>query len=101
MLSLELFTNMDKEKVKLEEGVLDKETIETGVCTHPAGHCYGSDGGSGIPENLKVAPGGGGTKEVWALDSKKEVVESKEVYLKCQYCGKLEFSYIKDESEKI
>lgn len=82
-------------KITLPKDVLDKETIIVGECTHPAGHCYGSDGGSGIPENLKVAEGQGGEVEVWQLDSKKETVEKMEIYNKCQYCGKL--SYAQDK----
>ena len=58
------------------------------ACIHPAGHCYGSDGGSGIAENLKVPKDQGGNKEVYTLDSKKETIINKAVYLKCQYCGR-------------
>ena len=85
-------------KIVLPKDVLDKADIvlteksdEVSNCTSPAGHCYGSDGGSGIPENLKVAEGRGGEVEVWQLDSKKEVVEKIEIYNKCQYCGKLDY----------
>ena len=81
--------------IKIPKDVLDKETIVIGECTHPAGHCYGSDGGSGIPENLKVAPGRGGEVEVWALDNLKEKVEKQEIYEKCQYCLKL--NYVRDK----
>mgnify|MGYP001563042721 CR=1 FL=1 len=88
-------------KIKLDKDVLDRDSIDVGECTHPAGHCFGSDGGSGIPENLKVPTGRGGEKEVWTLDALKEKVEAKEIYLECQYCGKMSFSHIKDEKEII
>ena len=82
-------------KVVLPKDILDKEKIDTGECTHPAGHCYGSDGGSGIPQNLKVAEGRGGEVEVWELDGVKEKVEKKEIYSRCQYCLKLD--YVKEK----
>ena len=63
-------------------------------CTSPAGHCFGSDGGSGIPANLKVAPGRGGDHEVWTLSANKNKVEKKEIYSRCQYC--LKYSYNRD-----
>ena len=93
-------------KIILPTEIKDYETIKSSIivggdCTHPAGHCYGSDGGSGIPVNLKVAEGQGGSVEVWQLDAKKEVIESKEIYIKCQYCLKLLFVGIKDEKEII
>ena len=81
--------------IKIPKDVLDKETIVIGECTHPAGHCYGSDGGSGIPANLKVAPGRGGEFEVWTLDAIKEKVEKQEIYERCQYCQKL--NYVRDK----
>lgn len=84
-------------KITLPKDILDKDGIITGDCTHPAGHCYGSDGGSGIPANLKVAPGRGGDVEVWQLDSLKEVIEKKEIYERCQYCLKL--NYAKDKEK--
>ena len=68
---------------------------EPSNCTSPAGHCFGSDGGSGIPENLKVAPGRGGEQEVWTLDAKGETIGKKEIYERCQYCLKL--SYVRDK----
>ena len=67
--------------------------IDTGECTHPAGHCYGSDGGSGIPANLKVAPGRGGEQEVWTLSKDGKTVDKKEIYDICQYC--LKYAYQK------
>ena len=88
-------------KVVLPKDILDKETIDTGDCTHPAGHCYGSDGGSGIPANLKVAEGRGGEVEVWKLSTDKETVETKEVYARCQYCLKLNFKEVKDEEKSV
>lgn len=71
------------------------DQINTGECTHPAGHCYGSDGGSGILENLKVALGRGGEQEVWTLSANKNKIEKKEVYERCQYC--LKYQYVKDK----
>lgn len=81
-------------KIVIPIDILDKETLDTGECTHPAGHCFGSDGGSGIPDNLKVAEGRGGEFEVWKLSTDKETVETKEIYERCQYCQK--YSYAKD-----
>lgn len=90
--------------IKLSKDVLNKENIilvekegESSNCNSPAGHCFGSDGGSGIPANLKVAEGRGGEFEVWQLDSNKEVVEKKEIYERCQYC--LKYNYVKDKEE--
>lgn len=92
--------------IKLTEGVLDYDTIkgklinnpltgeEIGFCTHPAGHCFGSDGGTGIPENLKVAPGRGGEFEVWKLSATKLSILAKYRVEKCQYCLKY---YVSEE----
>ena len=88
-------------KINLDSGVVDKDSIDTTECTHPAGHCFGSDGGSGVPENLKVAPGRGGEREVWELDNKKENIIKKEIYNACQFCLKYTFSHIKDEEKTI
>lgn len=57
-------------------------------CTHPAGHCFASDGGTGIPSNLKVAVNRGKVGEVWELDSKQDEVIKKTNYIQCQYCLK-------------
>lgn len=71
---------------------------EIGLCTHPAGHCFGSDGGSGIPQNLKVAKGRGGTFEVWRLNKPKSKILSKYTAERCQYCLKLNVNQeIKEE----
>ena len=51
-------------------------------------HCYGSDGGTGIPINMKVPVGRGGNLGVWELNGAKSKVLNKFVYSKCQYCGK-------------
>lgn len=75
-------------KIILDPSIVDKETITFGDCTHPAGHCYGSDGGSGIPEQLKVPVGRGGAKEVYELSTDKISILSKMLYNKCQFCGK-------------
>lgn len=86
-------------KILIPINILDKDNLVEGDCTHPAGHCYGSDGGSGIPENLKVPEGQGGSKEVWELDSKKEAIINKAIYSTCQYCGK--FTYAGEKAEEI
>lgn len=96
-------------KIILDKEIKDYKDIENNLCdngdvsncTHPAGHCFGSDGGSGIPENLKVPKNRGGEQEIWKLDNLKEKVEKKEIYERCQYCLKLSFSRIKDEKEII
>ena len=92
--------------IVLSAEVLDYDNIKNSLCdsgdvsncTHPAGHCFGSDGGSGIPENLKVAPGRGGEQEVWKLNAQKTKILTMAIYEKCQYCGKL--NYVKDKEEQ-
>ena len=90
-------------KIILPEEILDLDTIKADFtdinCTHPAGHCYGSDGGSGIPENLKVPEGQGGNKEVWELNITKTKIITKAIYSKCQYCGK--YIYAGEKTEEI
>ena len=78
--------------------IKESKDIDTSECTHPAGHCYGSDGGSGTPENLKVASGRGGEQEVWTLSNDKNKIEKQEIYSRCQYC--LKYSYVRDKEEK-
>ena len=86
------------DKIIIEKDAIDKDTIElcdkgdVSNCTHPAGHCFGSDGGSGIPANLKVAEGQGGTFRVQQLSADKTKLEEDSYYEKCQYCGKYNFS---------
>ena len=84
--------------ITLSDGTLDLNDIKDLIinlpgqedipCTHPAGHCYGSDGGSGIPDNLKVAVGRGGSGKVWRLSPNKQTILERLVYVKCQYCEK-------------
>lgn len=74
-------------------GILDASLLDTSGCTHPAGHCFGSDGGSGIPNNLKVAEGRGGEQEAWRLNASKTQILSRDVYAKCQYCQK--YTYVR------
>lgn len=79
--------------IALTSNVLDYDSIKDLLatdtnCTSPAGHCFGSDGGTGIPKQLKVKEGLGGNKEVWTLDAAKTIIQSKQIYSKCQYCGK-------------
>ena len=77
------------DKVTLTEG--DEEVSN---CTVPYGHCFGSDGGSGIPKDLKVAEGRGGDQEVWTLNAAKTQILIKATYSRCQYC--LKVKYVQD-----
>lgn len=61
-------------------------------CTSPAGHCFGSDGGTGIPTNLKVAEGRGGGFETWKLNANKSKILNKYKVERCQYCQKFYIS---------
>ena len=84
-------------KIIIPQDILDYDTItlcddgSVSNCTHPAGHCFGLDGGSGIPENLKVAPGRGGSFEVWRLNAQKTQIISQATYIRCQYCQKYNY----------
>lgn len=75
--------------------MIDKDTITIGECTHPAGHCYGNDGGTGVPENMKVTAGQGGDVDVATFSQDKKTILKLEVYSKCQYC--LKYSYVQDK----
>lgn len=91
--------------IKLPENIFEKSKIEEnlaldGNCTNPAGHCYGNDGGSGMPEHLKVAPGRGGKVEAWQLDANKTKVLEKINYNKCQFCGKYIYAGTTNDGEK-
>ena len=79
------------DKGKDIEEIKNSFIIDDEPCSHPAGHCYGSDGGSGIPENLKVATGRGGSEVVWELNNDKSQVLGKYNYLRCQYCMKYRY----------
>ena len=57
-------------------------------CTSPAGHCFGSDGGTGIPPELKVSLGRGGKSEIWKLNLQKSKILNKYRAEACQYCLK-------------
>lgn len=89
--------------IKISSDALDKSRIELADpdgkpnCTHPAGHCFGSNGGSGIPENLKVAEGQGGEFRVQKLSVDKSRIEEDAYYSRCQYCLK----YYNGNEEKI
>ena len=74
--------------------IVNPLTGEETSCTHPAGHCYGSDGGSGIPEILKVVPGRGGEFEVWRLNANRQQILNKYRVEKCQFCEKY---YVSEE----
>jgi hypothetical protein len=84
--------------LELEKDTLTVDSIKNSLttsqnCTHPAGHCFGSDGGSGIPANLKVEPGRGGEVEILKLSDDKTKILNKFIYNKCQYCGKYKYIY--------
>ena len=64
-------------------------------CLAGYSHCFGSDGGSGIPQNMKVAPGRGGDQEVWTLSTNKNKIDKKEIYSRCQFC--LKYLYVQDK----
>ena len=95
----------DKEITIDKDAIEKKDIVETdrgdvSNCTHPAGHCFGSDGGSGIPDNLKVPEGQGGEFRVQKLSDDKTKIEEDSIYLKCQYCGKYSFSQPYEEKTK-
>ena len=80
--------------VNLPPDVLDtKNMIIQDNCDFPQGHCYGSDGGTGIPDKDKVATGRGGNVEAWTLSADSKTILEKASYLKCQFCQK----YVKQE----
>jgi hypothetical protein len=59
------------------------------IGTITPGHCYASEGGSGLPQRVKVVPlGRGGVFEVWELTVNKQDVLRKMLMLRCQYCQK-------------
>ena len=84
----------------IDKDAIDKDTIQEGECTHPAGHCFGSDGGSGIPANLKVPEGQGGEFRVQKLSDDKTKIEEDAYYERCQYCGKYHFIETKKERDE-
>ena len=93
--------------ISIDKDVIDKDTImetdngDVSNCTHPAGHCFGSDGGSGIPVNLKVPEGRGGEFRVQKLSIDKTKIEEDAYYERCQYCLKFHFVETKaDRDEK-
>lgn len=85
-------------KLTIEKDAVDKDTIlecdkgDVSNCTYPAGHCFGSDGGSGIPLNLKVPTGRGGEFRVQKLSADETKLEEDAIYERCQYCLKYNFS---------
>lgn len=83
--------------ITLTDGVIEYDSIKNALinnlstrdevaCTSPAGHCFASDGGTGIPENLKVVKGRGGDFEVWRLSQNKQSILNKYQVSRCQYC---------------
>ena len=93
--------------IKIDADAIDKSTIvetdsgDVSNCTHPAGHCFGSDGGSGIPDNLKVLEGQGGEFRIQKLSDDKTKLEEDAYYERCQYCGKMHFLETKQQRDEI
>ena len=79
----------------IDKITLVEDFLQPSNCTSLGGHCYGSDGGSGIPKDQKVAEGRGGEQEVWTLSADKLSIDKQEIYARCQYCLKL--SYVKNK----
>ena len=85
--------------VPLDIKTIDQVTLitEEGTpCLPGYGHCFGSDGGSVIPQNMKVAEGRGGNQEIWTLNAAKSKILKQEIYSKCQFCGKYIYAGIKE-----
>lgn len=74
----------------LDFDLIQKQIAKDGNCTHPAGHCYAANGGSGGPVNLRVPEGRGGGVEIWQLDQSKSSIIKKYGAYRCQYCRKYE-----------
>ena len=87
-------------KITIPSDIKEIKDLDFSECTHPAGHCFGSDGGTGIPENLKVPIGRGGEIRAWELDSKREAILQDNWYLICQYCLKAVFVETNEERQK-
>ena len=88
--------------IAIPSDILDWDTIKNNLtesvgepsnCTSPAGHCFGSDGGTGIPVDLKVLPGRGGTFEAYQLNEIKTAIIKKYKVERCQYCQKYNIAY--------
>lgn len=92
--------------IEISKDAINKETIvdtdngDVSNCTHPAGHCFGSDGGSGIPDNLKVPKGQGGEFRVQQLSLDKTKIEENAYYDRCQYCSKYLFVETKQQRDE-
>lgn len=86
--------------IKIPDNILDGAALDKTACTHPAGHCFGSDGGSGIPDNQKVPPGRGGEFRAWTLSPDKQSLIEDAWYIKCQYCGHYTYEETNAEREK-
>ena len=83
--------------IAIPQDILDSsKIIKQDTCDFPQGHCFGSDGGSGIPKNLQVFKDRGGTFETWTLDAAKIQVLAKQYFSRCQYC--LKYVYAGDVS---
>ena len=77
-------TNLDYDAVIAQ--IINIPDEEEKACTHPAGHCFGSDGGSGIPELLKIATGRGGEFDMDKLSANKKDILASYKAERCQYC---------------
>lgn len=81
---------------------IDKDTItetdrgDVSNCTSIQGHCYGSEGGTGVPEGLRVREGRGGEYRVQKLSTDRERLEEDAYYVRCQYCLKYSFVELKN-----
>ena len=80
--------------IKLIQDIIIQEE-----CDFSQGHCFGSDGGSGIPDNLKVPIGRGGNQEVWTLNLQQTKILAQQYYSRCQYC--LKYYYAGEKTEEI
>ncbi len=84
--------------IEIPKEAIDKKTIDTSECTHPAGHCFGDDGGSGVPEQLKVGTGRGGEARVVDLAEDGQSFKEDAYYNRCQYC--LKYTYVESKQER-
>lgn len=87
------------EDIKLKKDIQLTDNGDVSNCTHPAGHCFGSDGGSGIPESMKVLKGRGGEQRIWDVDIDDKIKEDA-WYERCQYCLKYHFVETNEERKK-
>jgi hypothetical protein len=96
--TLEAAPVLDEKLVDFDVTVKGKEAKEDN-CTAPQGHCFGSDGGTGIKAKDKVPKKQGGDFKAVTLSVDKQTVQDTNYYSKCQYCGKYFFD--ETEAEKL